>query len=216
MIPVQANPLALLPDLSRLVVMLERELTPHCLWLAGAIVAVGVILRLILPAVLRLRHDHGENTSGSPTIPRTEPQRAPASTPAFASASRNSPGAKAALLDGRPEPAGEVTPILLDLVDLADDMADLKSRATAGLVQEYSFLEGRLFDIFEKHNGQILRSSDWDPDTQRAIKVEPAADEHAEIRVLRTGASGLRVGNRIVRKQEVVLSKPAHGEQQHA
>jgi CRISPR/Cas system-associated exonuclease Cas4 (RecB family) len=99
----------MLPDLSQWVVVLRREVPPHCLWLAGTIVALGFIAWLILPAVLRMRHVQGENTALSPTIPPVEPQRAPALTPAFTSASSNSPGADPALLDVRPERPGEVS-----------------------------------------------------------------------------------------------------------
>ncbi len=145
----QANPLALLPDFSRWVVILRREVPPHCLWLAAAILVLGFIVWLMLPVLLRMRRGHRENTSGIPSIPKVKPQSAQTWTPVFTLASGNRSEADVAELDGRPKHAGGVTQVLLDLVDLADDMADLKSRATAGVVQEYSFLEGRLFDIFE-------------------------------------------------------------------
>jgi len=59
----------------------------------------------------------------------------------------------------------------------------------------------------EEHNCELLDSDTWDPETQRAVKISydlPAENTPVIIRKL---SLGLKINNRLIRKQEVSLRK---------
>lgn len=94
---------------------------------------------------------------------------------------------------------------LLDLVDLLDEIEDIKQSGgdnAGGL----GVVEARLADLIELSDGEIISDTEWRPDRQRAVAVEQGTTGVPQ--VLASRRSGLAVGGRIVRKQEVVLSRP--------
>ncbi|HRQ87907.1 MAG TPA: hypothetical protein PLA50_03870 [Bacteroidia bacterium] len=93
---------------------------------------------------------------------------------------------------------------LLNLVDLLDEIEGMRKSGgdqSGGL----GVVESRLADLIELSDGEIIRDTEWQPDRQRAVEVVSASE--GAPRVLSSRKSGLAVGGRIVRKQEVVLSK---------
>ena len=95
--------------------------------------------------------------------------------------------------------------LLLALVDLLDDVGRLAAARPPGEAE--TFVQEKLRLLIELNQGEIIRLDRWDPALQRAVRVEPASAEAPEDTILRSAASGLKVGGRLVRKQEVVLAR---------
>lgn len=93
---------------------------------------------------------------------------------------------------------------LLNLVELMDEIASLKAVDDGRGALE--IVEARLNDLIELADGEVIRDTEWKPDRQRAVKVEPSIQDTPTL--LSSRRSGLIVNGRIIRKQEVVLSQP--------
>ncbi len=109
---------------------------------------------------------------------------------------------------GPPQPtrqkSHELDEHLLNLVDLLDEIEGMK-RSGGDQSGGLGVVESRLSVLIELSDGEIIRDTEWQPDRQRAVEVVPASE--GTPRILASRKSGLAVGDRIVRKQEVVLSK---------
>jgi len=93
---------------------------------------------------------------------------------------------------------------LLNLVDLLDEIALLK-QGPGGVCQSLDIVESRLFDLIAMSDGEIIRDLGWQPERQRAVEVVPGQSRIPTF--LSSRRSGLAVHDRIVRKQDVVISK---------
>lgn len=97
------------------------------------------------------------------------------------------------------------TKILLDVVDLLDEVERV-AKGPAPKTAAMDFVSERLKSLIETYGGTLIRLPEWDPQLQRAVAVENPSNAKGTNRILRCGASGLRMGDRIIRKQEVVLT----------
>ena len=105
-----------------------------------------------------------------------------------------------------PEP--QFDQFILAVVDTIDEIELMKSNSTVEAARGLALVQGRLEDNVELADGELIREKLWQPDLQRATKVEPTELGQTEIRVLRTRATGLKHQGRMIRKQEVVISRP--------
>jgi hypothetical protein len=95
--------------------------------------------------------------------------------------------------------------ILLNLVDLYDEFQGLQhTRVSGGEIA--TMICDRLRDLIELEDGQIIDKPDSDPKFQRVVEVRPTSESLSK--VLSVRQSGLVLAGRIIRKQEVVTSKP--------
>ena len=108
----------------------------------------------------------------------------------------------------KPEPPAEFLQLLLGLVDAIDEIELRKKHAISGSDDALSATQGRLQDLIELSDGELIQEKSWQPTMQRAVKVEPAESGQTEVRYLQTRATGLKHAGRIIRKQEVIISQP--------
>lgn len=98
----------------------------------------------------------------------------------------------------------ELDRYFLDIVDLLDEIGEMKKVDEKGS-KMLEIIESRLITLIKLSDGDLIRDLDWQPDLQRAVEVMPGS--HNPPKILSTRRSGLTVSGRVVRKQEVVLSK---------
>jgi len=96
---------------------------------------------------------------------------------------------------------------MLAVVDTIDEIELIKADATSETARCLALLQARLQDTITLANGELIRETRWQPTLQRAVKMEPAEAGQTDVRVLRTRATGLKHGTRMLRKQEVVISQ---------
>ncbi|MBI4639788.1 MAG: hypothetical protein HY731_03795 [Candidatus Tectomicrobia bacterium] len=99
--------------------------------------------------------------------------------------------------------------IFLELVDLLDDVKRMRN----GVAQKAEALDiviQRLCQLIEFNGGTIINLSEWNPDLQRAVAVEKPEKGQKPRQIVRKGSSGLKIGERIIRKQEVVITEPGN------
>jgi hypothetical protein len=96
--------------------------------------------------------------------------------------------------------------LLLFLVDLLDEM-DALPFSTSGGVAEMALIRSRLEDRILLDEGEIIRDHHWDPNRQRAVQVEEGATDGDWAPGVVPRRSGLLLGGRVVRKQEVALER---------
>lgn len=108
------------------------------------------------------------------------------------------------------EPTAELLQILLGIVDAIDEIELMRIRASPAEHGGLSAIQNRLRDLIELSGGELIRETTWQPAIQKAIKVESAESGQTEIRIVQTRATGLKHAGRIIRKQEVVISRPKH------
>jgi len=94
---------------------------------------------------------------------------------------------------------------LLNLVDLLDEIEILK-KASDGNSKDLEIVQSRLSDLIELSDGEIIRDKEWQPKRQRVVEEVPGSSATPEI--LSSRQSGLAINGRIVRKQQIILSKP--------
>lgn len=92
-----------------------------------------------------------------------------------------------------------------EAVDFYDELASVKEIALEEDLPGLDSLGNELERVFRGMGVEILRSSSWNPEMQRAVAVEKTLETHTAPVVKEQGASGVRVDGRLVRKQEVVL-----------
>ena len=115
----------------------------------------------------------------------------------------------------KPSPLESTTPpvdfsndkLFLALVDLLDEVALMKKDTgdVGDPTSPLSIVEARLADALEDGGATLIREAAWNPERQRAVKVVEKDLLSSEI--IETRHTGLAVGERIVRKQQVVLAK---------
>lgn len=108
----------------------------------------------------------------------------------------------------KPEPPGDFHQLMLGMVDAIDEIELRKKHATPGSDDVLSAIQGRLQDLIELSDGELIQEKSWQPTMQRAVKVEPAESGQTDVRFLQTRATGLKHAGRIIRKQEVIISQP--------
>ena len=108
----------------------------------------------------------------------------------------------------KPEPPGDFLQLMLGMVDAIDEIELRKKHATLGSDDVLSAIQGRLQDLIELSDGELIQEKSWQPTMQRAVKVEPAESGQTDVRYLQTRATGLKHAGRIIRKQEVIISQP--------
>ncbi len=94
----------------------------------------------------------------------------------------------------------------LALVDLLDELklmrpsySECDAKVVSRLAQEFErLLQGEGFTRIDL--------DEWNPALQRAIRVERTLPEGAPAAIISKGASGLIIGGRLIRKQEVILN----------
>jgi len=104
----------------------------------------------------------------------------------------------------RRDSSAETDQHLLNLVDLLDEIALMK-QAPAGTSKSLDIVESRLSDLIALSDGEIIRDTDWQPQRQRPVEVVPG--HSTEETFVSSRRSGLAINGRVVRKQEVVISK---------
>ncbi len=95
--------------------------------------------------------------------------------------------------------------IFLSLVDVYDEFQGLKHTTVSG-GEIATMICDRIRDLIELEDGEILDKPDSDPKFQRVVEVRPSSESSSK--VLSVRQSGLVLAGKIVRKQEVVTSKP--------
>ena len=99
------------------------------------------------------------------------------------------------------------TRILL-MVDFLDELESLSvyppaERAAIGEIAD------QLRALLKTQGVELLRSADWTPALQRAVKVNRVLAPGAFPIVTRSFSTGVRIGSQLLRKQEVELDMPA-------
>lgn len=107
-----------------------------------------------------------------------------------------------------PGSSGEFLQFMLGVVDAIDEI-DLMKVATPAESTALCLIQERLRDLIELSGGELIRETSWQPEVQRAVKVEPAESGQSEIRYLQSRSTGLKHADRIIRKQEVTVSQPS-------
>ncbi len=97
--------------------------------------------------------------------------------------------------------------MLLFLVDLIDEIDALPASSKSGS-EALSLVRSRLEDRLHLSDAEIIRDEAWTPERQRAVEAEDGALDTGSPRISKSHASGLSVAGRIVRKQEVTLTRP--------
>ena len=106
-----------------------------------------------------------------------------------------------------PEQGNDCIRVLLGLVDILDDLERMSSHVDGPSEDALDFLRDKLEQLIAVHGGEIIRRDTWTPELQRAIARECAGPGQPENEIIRTGSSGLRMGDKLIRKQEVVLAR---------
>lgn len=96
---------------------------------------------------------------------------------------------------------------VLQMVDFLDELSCLSDyppaeRAAIGEISD------RLREILKAEGVELLRSADWTPALQRAVKVNRVLSPGAFPVVVRSLSTGARIDSRLLRKQEVELDMP--------
>jgi hypothetical protein len=94
--------------------------------------------------------------------------------------------------------------ILLFLVDLVDEMDGFPQSST-GCRDELALVRSRILDRLLLSDAELIRDDTWNPDRQRAVAASDDALVGGSPRIGSSRVSGLCVGGRVVRKQEVIL-----------
>lgn len=103
-----------------------------------------------------------------------------------------------------PQASSEADRHLLHLVDLLDEL-EIMGKSGKADIETLDIVKSRISDLITLSDGEIIKDKRWDPDRQRAIEVVTGSGSEAI--VLESRRSGLTIGTRIVRKQEIILSK---------
>lgn len=61
--------------------------------------------------------------------------------------------------------------------------------------------------VLTSHNCELLDSDIWNPTIQRATRIDYCLPKNTEPRVVEKKSTGLKINNRLIRKQEVTLQK---------
>ena len=93
---------------------------------------------------------------------------------------------------------------LLNLVDLLDEIS-LMERSLLEESKPLKIVESRLKDLIALSDGLVIQESEWNPSRQRAVEIASTNSRKTEI--VSSRSSGLEINGRIVRKEEVVISK---------
>jgi hypothetical protein len=96
--------------------------------------------------------------------------------------------------------------LLISLTDLYDEVQLMRTIPTTG--QFADIVRDKLRDKIELAGGKLICGMEWNPKEQRAVKVVPSHTPDDPVRVTSTVSSGLVFNSAILRKQEVVISKP--------
>ena len=97
---------------------------------------------------------------------------------------------------------------MLSVVDVIDEIELMKANSTPEAGGGLELVQSRLENNVELAGGDLIREKAWQPDLQRAVKVETAEPGQSDVRLVRTRRSGLKHQGRLIRKQEVVISQP--------
>jgi hypothetical protein len=96
--------------------------------------------------------------------------------------------------------------LLLSLTDFYDEIQLLStipsSSELANVVRE------KLRDKIELAGGKLISGAEWNPKAQRAVKVLASESPYDPVRVTNSISTGLIFKAAILRKQEVIISKP--------
>ncbi len=96
--------------------------------------------------------------------------------------------------------------LLLSLTDFYDEIQLLStipsSSELANVVRE------KLRDKIELAGGKLISDAEWNPKEQRAVKVLASESPDDPVRVTNSISTGLIFKTAILRKQEVIISKP--------
>lgn len=93
------------------------------------------------------------------------------------------------------------------LADFADEISDLQKSGDQNAAQMLTFASRKVDLLLEAAGAELIRSSDWNPQIQRAVEVRAALSGQKENEIVARGASGLRVNGQLIRKQEVILAR---------
>lgn len=103
---------------------------------------------------------------------------------------------------------GQLHDLMLSVVDIFDEIELMKTRLDATFASHLTYLQSRLRDKIEMLDGQLIIGNTWDPAIQRPVRAEPSLPGQTEIRFVCSRSTGLKHNGKIIRKQEVVVSKP--------
>jgi len=97
---------------------------------------------------------------------------------------------------------------LLGLVDLIDEVHRLKVKFpfAKGCHDPLDVIESRISDIIELSGGEIINDTIWNPSRQRPVETQ--LSNVSTLTFASSRSSGLQIGGRLIRKQDVVLLKP--------
>ena len=102
---------------------------------------------------------------------------------------------------------GEVD-LALDLVLLVDELT-IAIDANEASAKHLTFVRERILQILEMHQVEVIKETTWNPDRQRAVKVDPSNLKLENAVWSATISSGVAIGGKLVKKQAVALkAKP--------
>lgn len=104
--------------------------------------------------------------------------------------------------------ANEPEQWVLPAVDFLDELGALEDYTAADLAILAELAEG-LQAALAGAGAELLSPPQWDPALQRAVKVNFVLESNAEPEVVKTFATGVKLGERLLRKQEVELNMPS-------
>jgi len=98
----------------------------------------------------------------------------------------------------------EIEKTMLKVVDFYGEIVRLQKSSEASLADILNFVNGRLIEIIESGNGEIISLDNWDTQQQRAVIIE--YDDKLDSVIIKESVSyGLKRNSKIIRKQDVVI-----------
>jgi hypothetical protein len=107
-----------------------------------------------------------------------------------------------------PDVSDALANCLLRLVDLIDEVHHLKVKFpyAKGCHDPLDVIESRISDIIELSGGEVINDTIWNPSRQRPVETQ--LSNVSTLTFASSRSSGLQIGGRLIRKQDVVLLKP--------
>lgn len=99
----------------------------------------------------------------------------------------------------------QISALAIGLVDVYDEIAILLP--PDGKPSDLKMIQSRIRDLLEREDIEIVRQEKWDSARMRAVQVAPPRNGEPDFTVLETISSGISRDSKILKKQEVVISR---------
>ena len=139
----------------------------------------------------------------APSSPPSEASPSPSESPAQG-ATETAP----AQSSWRSGSDSELCQFMLGVIDSIDEMELKKRRLPASEQAIVLAMQERLCDLIGLAEGEVIQETVWRPELQRAVSISPGSSDQKDTQIITSIQSGLRHRGRIIRKQDVHISKP--------